>query len=111
VDCVEARNACNAGSEQLRATIEKILPFVYLVQRMPVPDTRRRALTTPHWDFELAYVGPADRVEVVVSQSRAPIAKFFLARSSAGLDLQRFRIAGKDSVQLSFVAGATAATD
>jgi hypothetical protein len=105
VDYLATNNSCNKGSEDLRAQMERVLPFVYLVQTMPVPAEKRRGVITPHGEFEMVYGVKGASLEIAVLQKRAQVAKFFLSRTATGADLRSFRLPGKDSVQLSFNAG------
>lgn len=111
VRCLASRNRCNKGSEDLRETIERVLPFVWLVQELPAPEGGKpHAFTTPHGPFRLEYGGSATHPEVSVRSGSAQVCKFFLTRSAAGqAHLDRFRIPGKDSVQLTFVSAAQTA--
>lgn len=109
VESVTSQNSCSRGSEELRASIERLLPFIYLVQHLPAPQGKRHALGTPGGACTMVYGGSAARPEVVVMSGSAQLGKFFLSRAGAGpVRLERFRVPGKGSVSLQFTSATPA---
>jgi YD repeat-containing protein len=112
IDYLAVKNRFNDGCADLASTIERVLPFVYLVQLLPrLRVGGSRALTTPHGIYTMVYGGAGERVEVTLNQGRAQVGKFFLKSAMTGTSrLERFRIPGKDSVALNFISASQPAS-
>ena len=105
VEYVASNNTWSRGSEDMRDAVERILPFVYLVQQLPVrPAGNAQSVTTPRGAFTLVYGGNASKPQVEIRAGAVPIGKFFLAMDGSASRIERFRVTGKDSVSLQFNA-------
>lgn len=85
-------NSTSTGGDDLLSGIERVTPFMYLVQALPTPPDRKYTLTTPHGTFGLTYNGTDRAREIVIRLGNQEIARFFLQRSGKQSRITRFRI-------------------
>ena len=95
--CLGARNSCNSSGREIKDTIERVIPFVYLVQKLPAPSgSSSRCFQTPHGRCTLQYA----RSEVTVQMGGAMLGKFFMSGSN---QIDHFRVPAQSNVVLNFV--------
>lgn len=92
VQRVSLSNTTSMGGADLLSGIERVAPFMYLVQALPTPPDRKYTLTTPHGTFALSYAGSDRAPEVIIRHGTQEIARFYVERSAGQVRITSFRI-------------------